>query len=88
VLDWDLLNKLTNKCGGAFVRETGKALAESLIRFVMSEAWRRYRGAVITGKDPAVGYGQAVAAVWHVWSKANFFLCAPRGAACWRRGLK
>jgi hypothetical protein len=70
-IDWGLLNKLMNKCGGAFVREAGKALAEKLIRFVMSAAWRRYRGAAITGKNLAVGYGQAVVAVWRVWSLFN-----------------
>ncbi len=70
-IDLGALNKLMNKCGGAFVREAGKALAEKLISIAMSDAWRLYRGAAITGREPAVGYGQAVAAVWRVWNLFN-----------------
>lgn len=62
---------MMNKCGGAFVREAGKALAEKLIRLAMSEAWAYYRGAVIAERNPAIAYGQAVVAVWRVWNLFN-----------------
>ncbi len=67
VLNWDLLNKLTNKCGGAFAREAGRALARRIVQIAASRAWAFYRGAVIAGKDAAVAYGQAVEMVWRLW---------------------
>ncbi len=67
VLNWDLLNKLTNKCGEAFAREAGRALAKRVIQITVSRAWALYKGAVIAGKDAALAYGQAVEMVWRLW---------------------
>jgi predicted DCC family thiol-disulfide oxidoreductase YuxK len=67
VLDWDLLNKLTNKCGEAFAREAGRALARRATQIVVSRAWALYRGALLVGKDAAAAYGMAVETVWRMW---------------------
>jgi hypothetical protein len=67
MLDWNLLNKLVNKCGEAFAREAGRAFARRVVQIVISRAWALYRGAVIAGKDAAVAYGQAVEMVWRLW---------------------
>jgi hypothetical protein len=52
IIDEEALRKLMHKCGGAFVREAGRALAEKYIRAAVSDSWRLYRGAVIAGGDP------------------------------------
>jgi hypothetical protein len=66
VLDWDLLNKLANKCGEAFAREAGRAFARRATQIAVSRAWALYRGAEIIKKD-AAAYGQAVEMVWRLW---------------------
>ena len=71
VIDEEALRKLMHKCGGAFVREAGRALAEKYIRAAVSDAWRLYRGAAIAGGDLAAAYGQAVVAVWRAWDLFN-----------------
>jgi hypothetical protein len=67
LLDWDLLNKLVNKCGEVFAREAGRAIARRAVQIAASRAWALYRGALIAGKDAAVTYGQAVEMIWRLW---------------------
>jgi len=67
VLNWDLLNKIRNKCGEAFAREASRALARKAVQIVVARAWALYRGAVIVKKDAAAAYGQAVEMVWRLW---------------------
>jgi len=45
-VEWELLNKIMNKCGVFFVREAGRAFAEKVINYYMSFAWWYYKGAV------------------------------------------
>jgi len=80
IIDEEALRKLMHKCGGAFVREAGRALAEKYIRAAVSDAWRLYRGAVIAGGDPAAAYGEAVVGVWRAWDLFNTG-CEPAAVA-------
>jgi predicted DCC family thiol-disulfide oxidoreductase YuxK len=76
VLDWGLLNKLVSKCGEAFAREAGRALAKRATEVAVSRAWALYRGALVIGKDAAVAYGQAVEMVWRLWRWSDM-QCGP-----------
>jgi hypothetical protein len=69
--DWVLLRKLMHKCG-AFGAEALKALAKKAVQAAVSKAWALYRGAVISGKDSAVAYGQAVQMIWSLWNWRDF----------------
>ena len=65
-LDWNLLNKLVNKCGRSFGVEALKAFARKGVQFAMSRAWAYYRGSIIAKRDPAAAYGQAVNYIWEL----------------------
>jgi hypothetical protein len=69
--DWVLLRKLMHKCG-AYGVEALKALAKKAVQAAVSKAWALYRGAVISGKDSAVAYGQAVQMIWSLWNWHDF----------------
>jgi hypothetical protein len=66
-VNWELLNKIMNKCGVFFVREAGRAFAKKVVNYYMSFAWRYYKGAAIAGKPPVVAYGEAVYVIWRLW---------------------
>jgi len=70
--DWGLLRKLVNKCGESFATEALKALAKKTVYVAVAKAWALYRGAVISGKDSAVAYGQAVNIIWSLWNWYDF----------------
>jgi len=70
--DWGLLRKLVNKCGESFATEALKALAKKTVYVAVAKAWALYRGAVISGKDSAVAYGQAVQMIWSLWNWYDF----------------
>jgi hypothetical protein len=72
-----LLRKLMHKCG-AFGAEALKALAKKAVQAAVSKAWALYRGAVISGKDSAVAYGQAVQMIWSLWNWYDFDCALPR----------
>ena len=65
-LDLEAFKKLVNKCGESFGVEALKALTRRAVHFAMAKAWTYYRGAVITGRNPAAAYGQAVYYIWHL----------------------
>jgi hypothetical protein len=72
VLDLEALRKLANKCGRSFGAEALKAFAKKTVYMAVARAWALYRGAVISGKDSAVAYGQAVQMIWSLWNWYDF----------------
>jgi hypothetical protein len=67
-VDWGLLRRLVNKCGLSFALEAGRAFAKKTVYMAVARAWALYRGVVISGKDSAVAYGQAVQMIWSLWN--------------------
>jgi len=77
-VNWELLNKIMNKCGTFFAREAGRAFAKKVVNYYMSFAWRYYKGAAIAGKPLEVVYGEAVLMIWRLWDWHSIH-CDPLG---------
>jgi len=88
VVDWEALRALRRKCGLSFALEAWKAFAEKLTRFAMSEAWSRYREAVLAGEYPPLAYAEALHTIWKLWDKplscaelSHVAVCVAKAAA-------
>jgi hypothetical protein len=63
-LDLEAFQALMYKCDQSFGEEALRIAARKVMHYAMTYAWAYFKGAVITGRDPAAAYGRAVQIIW------------------------